>query len=211
MNIPKNINKSKNSSISVKKSQIPNKNQDNTSSNADSVIDKAKNISNEVPSKINTPIEFIRQGKKIVFHNSFDKNWTKHFLKQKEKALIEIKLDDKILEENKEDTLEMINKKNNNRKQLCSLYRKKTKDKIKSKNNIENDNNYGNKINKNGNIINKQTFDSEYKIDKKTKGHKIEKPKKHVLHKSSTCKIKIYDDNIKKKGSLFIFSEKKRN
>ena len=60
MNIPKNINKSKNSSISVKKSQIPNKNQDNTSSNADSVIDKAKNISNEVPSKINTPIEFIR-------------------------------------------------------------------------------------------------------------------------------------------------------
>jgi hypothetical protein len=41
MNIPKNINKSKNSSISVKKSQIPNKNQDNTSSNADSVIDKA--------------------------------------------------------------------------------------------------------------------------------------------------------------------------
>ena len=105
----------------------------------------------------------------------------------------------------------MINRKNNKKKKVSSLYRKKSEYKTKSKNNIENDNNYGTKINKNGNIIYKQTLDTEYKIDKKTKGHKIEKPKKHVLHKSSTCKIKIYDDNIKKKGSLFIFSEKKRN
>jgi hypothetical protein len=104
MNIPKKINKSKNSAISVKKSQIPKNNQENTSSIAASIIDSAKNISHEVPSKINTPIEFIRQGKKFVFLNSFDKNWTKHFLEQKEKALIEIKLDDRILEENKEDT-----------------------------------------------------------------------------------------------------------
>ena len=104
----------------------------------------------------------------------------------------------------------MINRKNNKKKKVSSLYRKKSEYKTKSKNNIENDNNYGNKINKNGNIIYKQTLDTEYKIDKKTKGNKIEKPKNHALRKSSTCRINIYDDNIKKRGSLFIFSDKKK-
>ena len=30
------------------------------------------------------------------------------------------------------------------------------------------------------------------------------------MHKSSTCRIKIYDDNIKKRGNLFIFSVKRK-
>ena len=95
----------------------------------------------------------------------------------------------------------MINRKNNKKKKVSSLYRKKSEYKTKSKNNIENDNNYGTKINKNGNIIYKQTLDTEYKIDKKTKGNKIEKPKNHALRKSSTCRINIYDDNIKLLGN----------
>ena len=104
MHSPKKINRTENSSIPVIKSQIQKNNQDNTSSNVASIVNNVKNKSNEAPSKIDTPIKFIRQGKKFVFLNSFDKNWTKHFLEQKEKALIEIKLDDRILEENKEDT-----------------------------------------------------------------------------------------------------------
>ena len=102
MNIPEKINKPKNSSKSVIKSQIPKNYQDKTSY-ASTMVNNVKNISHEVHSKINSPIEFIRQRNKFVLLNSFDKNWTKHFLEQKEKALIETELDDKILEENSED------------------------------------------------------------------------------------------------------------
>ena len=190
MHIPKKINKSKYCSISVIKSQIPKNNHDNTSFNASTMVNNVKNISLEVPSKINTPIEFIKQRKKFVLLNSFDKKWTKHFLEQKEKALIEIELDDKILEENNEHILEyMDNRKNNNKKKVYSLY--------------------------------KYTSHSEYKTDKykekkneketDSKEKKIGKPKKHALHKSSTTRFKLYGDNdIKKLGSLFIFSEKRK-
>ena len=221
MNIPEKKNKLKDSSISVIKLQIPKNNQDKTSSYASTIVNNVKNISHEVHSKINSPIEFIRQTKKFVLLNSFDKNWTKHFLEQKEKALIEIELDDKILEENSEDKSEyMDNRKNNNKKKAYSLHRKKLEDIINSKNNIENDNKYRSKKNQNENIKYKCTLysehkkekniDKKFKKEKKAKGNKIEKPKNHVLHKSSTTRIKIYGDNIKKWGSLFIFSEKRK-
>ena len=211
MHSPQKINRPENSSIPVIKSEIQKNNQDNTSSNVASIVNNVKNKSNEAPSKIDTPIKFIRQGKKFVFLNSFDKNWAKHFLKQKEKALIEIKLDDKISEENNKNTLEYIdNRKNNNKKKVYSLYKKKSKNIINIKNNIENDNDYNTKINQNENIRNKNTLFSEYSLDKKNKGNKIKKPKNHVLRKSSTCRIKIYDDNMRKRENLFIFSEKRK-
>ena len=163
MNIPEKKNKLKDSSISVIKLQIPKNNQDKTSSYASTIVNNVKNISHEVHSKINSPIEFIRQTKKFVLLNSFDKNWTKHFLEQKEKALIEIELDDKILEENSEDKSEyMDNRKNNNKKKAYSLHRKKLEDIINSKNNIENDNKYRSKKNQNENIKYKSTVYSEH-------------------------------------------------
>lgn len=78
--------------------------------------------------KINTPIEFIRQRKKFVLQKSFDKNWTKNFLKQKEKALLEIKLDDEISDENNLKELKyMNNKRNNNNKKLYNSLKKEIK------------------------------------------------------------------------------------
>ena len=75
--------------------------------------------------KINTPIEFIRQRKKFVLQKSFDKNWTKNFLKQKEKALLEIKLDDEISDENNLKELKyMNNNRNNNNKKLYNSLKK---------------------------------------------------------------------------------------
>jgi len=191
MHSPTKIIKPKNSSILTIKSQILKNNQESTCFSASTMVNNVKNNSHEIPSKINTPIEFIRQKKKFVLLNSFDKNWTKHFLEQKEKALLEIKLDDKILEveENKVDTLECLdNMKNNNKKKVYSLYKKKSEDIINNRDNMEIDHNYSTKI----------------------KGREAEKHKNHALHKSSTNKIKIYDDNLKKWENLFIFSEKRK-
>lgn len=67
MHSPQKINRPENSSIPVIKSEIQKNNQDNTSSNVASIVNNVKNNSNEAPSKIDTPIKFIRQGKNLFF------------------------------------------------------------------------------------------------------------------------------------------------
>ena len=114
MDIPKKNNKTKDSSISIMHSHVPKNTQVSSSFDIATSINYVKNVSHEIPSKINTPIEFIKQRKKFVLQNSFDINQTKHFLEQKEKALIEIKLDDEIFEENNLNELEY--KRNYNKK-----------------------------------------------------------------------------------------------
>ena len=56
-----------------------------------------KSNSNKNIKKIENPLEFIKQKKKFNIHNLFDKNGTKDFLESREKAMMEIKLDDEII------------------------------------------------------------------------------------------------------------------
>ena len=218
MNIPKKNSKNNNSSISKIHSHIPNNNKISYSFDKTTSNNNVKNISHDIPSKINTPIEFIRQRKKFVLLNSFDKNWTKNFLEQKEKALIEIKLEDEILEENNSNSLEY--NWNNNKKKYNSL-KKKSEYIINSKINKGSDIYCNSTINHYENTK-KNALDSEYKIDEKLD----EKPKKEIkpkekkirssknqvnLRKSSITKIKVYnEDNIKDLESLFNFSQKRK-
>ena len=65
-----------------------------------SSINNNKNISNEIPSKISTPIDFIKHKKKFVIPDSFDINGANNFLAEKEVAMMTINLEDDILEEN---------------------------------------------------------------------------------------------------------------
>ena len=218
MNIPKKNSKNNNSSISKIHSHIPKNNKISYSFDITTSNNYVKNISHDIPSKINTPIEFIRQRKKFVLLNSFDKNWTKYFLEQKEKALIEIKLDDEILEENNSNSLEY--KRNNNKKKYNSL-KKKSEYIINGKINQGSDIYCNSKINQYENAkIN--ALGSKYKIDEKldvklkkeikTKEKKIRSSKNQVnLRKSSITKIKVYnEDNIKDLESLFNFSQKRK-
>jgi len=218
MNIPKKNSKNNNSPISKIHSHIPKNNKISYSFDITTSNNYVKNISHDIPSKINTPIEFIRQRKKFVLLNSFDKNWTKYFLEQKEKALIEIKLDDEILEENNSNSLEY--KRNNNKKKYNSL-KKKSEYIINGKINQGSDIYCNSKINQYENAkIN--ALGSKYKIDEKldvklkkeikTKEKKIRSSKNQVnLRKSSITKIKVYnEDNIKDLESLFNFSQKRK-
>ena len=206
MNIPKKNSKNNNSSISKIHSHIPNNNKISYSFDKTTSNNNVKNISHDIPSKINTPIEFIRQRKKFVLLNSFDKNWTKNFLEQKEKALIEIKLEDEILEENNSNSLEY--NWNNNKKKYNSL-KKKSEYIINSKINKGSDIYCNSTINHYENTK-KNALDSEYKIDEKLD----EKPKKEIkpkekkirssknqvnLRKSSITKIKVNNEDKRKK------------
>ena len=65
-----------------------------------SSINNNKSISNEIPSKISTPIDFIKHKKKFVIPDSFDINGANNFLAEKEVAMMTINLEDDILEEN---------------------------------------------------------------------------------------------------------------
>jgi len=214
MHSPKKINKTKNSSISIMHSHIPRKHA-STSLEAITTINDVKNISHEIPLKINTLIDFIRQKNKFVIQNSFDKNWTKNFLEQKSKALKEIKLDDEILEENNSNILEY---KPNNSKHKINNSSKKRMEYIISKSNRKSDINCYSKMNQDGNTIYKNALDSENKkdMDKKLKKEikKETKNKNHknqvIIKKSSTTNIKVYDDNIKKWESVFNFSQKRK-
>jgi hypothetical protein len=62
-------------------------------------INNIKDISHELPT---SPLDFIKQKKKFIIHDSFDKRGAKNFLKSKEEAMMEIKLDDEIVEEIKD-------------------------------------------------------------------------------------------------------------
>ena len=93
---PEKIYKNQNSSI-IKNSH----NKGSSTFSNSSPISNNKNIPHEVPSKIITLLDFIKNKKKFVFHNSFDNNWTKDFLAQKEIALMTINLEDDIEEEKK--------------------------------------------------------------------------------------------------------------
>ena len=64
-----------------------------TFSNSSS-INNNKNISNEIASKIRTPLDFIKNKKKFVINNSFDINGTKDFLAKMEIAMKSINLED---------------------------------------------------------------------------------------------------------------------
>ena len=198
MHIPKKNIKTKNSSISVMHSHIPKNNPVSSSFDITASINDAKNISHDIPSKINTPIEFIRQRKKFALLNSFDKKWVKNFLEQKEKALMEIKLNDEILEENGTNELEY---KRNNNKKKCNSSKRKSEYIINIKNNLESDINCdNNKIYEN--------------IDKKPKKEIKRKEKKFknqiIIKKCSTAKLKVYDENINNWRNSLNLSPKRR-
>ena len=56
-----------------------------------------KNLSHEIPKKVETPLDFIKQKKKFNIEISFDAEGTKNFLSSKKEALMEIKLKDEII------------------------------------------------------------------------------------------------------------------
>jgi hypothetical protein len=68
-----------------------------------------KSNSNKNDKKIENPLEFIKQKKKFIIHNLFDKNGTKDFLESKEKAMMEIKLDDEIIVNDKKKDKKLFN------------------------------------------------------------------------------------------------------
>jgi len=198
MHSPKKNRKSKNSSISVMYSHIPKNNPVSSSLDIKASINDSKNISNNIPSKINTLIEFIKQKKKFALLNSFNKKRSKQFLEQKEKALIEIKLDDEILEENNTNELEYMR---NNNKKKCNSLKRKSEYIINSKNNLESD------INCNNNKI-YENIGKKPKKEIKTKEKKIKN--QIIIKKCSTAKLKVYDDNIKSCRNSLNFSPKRR-
>jgi len=63
-----------------------------------SKLNNIKDISHELPI-MTTPLDFIKNKKKFIIQDSFDIRGAKNFLKAKEEAMMEIKLDDEILEE----------------------------------------------------------------------------------------------------------------
>ena len=65
-----------------------------------SKVNNNKDISHDLPI-MTTPLDFIRQKKKFIIQDSFDKRGSKNFLKSKEEAMMEIILDDEIFDENK--------------------------------------------------------------------------------------------------------------
>ena len=77
-----------------------------------SKVNNIKDISHELPT-MTTPLDFIRQKKRFIIQDSFDIRGSKIFLKAKEEAMMEIKLDDEILEEIK-DGIKIKNKYNTN-------------------------------------------------------------------------------------------------
>ena len=63
-----------------------------------SKVNNPKDLSHELPMMI-TPLDFIKQKKKFIIQDSFDKRGAQNFLKSKEEAMMEIKLDDEILDD----------------------------------------------------------------------------------------------------------------
>ena len=136
---PEKIDNNQNSSI-IKNSH--NKGS-STFSNSSPIINK-KNIPQKVPSRIITLLDFIKNKKKFVFHNSFDINWTKDFLAQKEIALMTINLEDDIEEEKKEKKFKKYNTKllDSRNSSLNGNKRKIDKVVVGKKNNSEKKHNY---------------------------------------------------------------------
>ena len=125
-----------------------------------SSINNNKNISHEVPSKISTPLDFIKNKKKFVIHNSFDINGTKDFLAQKEIAMKTINLEDDIEEEKNGKKYTKYNTKlydHDSGNNSLSEENKRKIDKVvvDKKNNNEKKNSY-NKINKHSSKKNKK-------------------------------------------------------
>ena len=89
----------KDSNLTINAQITPKMNISNLSSF--SKVNNIKNISHEMPIMI-TPLDFIKQKKKFIIQDSFDKRGAKNFLKSKEEAMMEIKLNDEILEETKD-------------------------------------------------------------------------------------------------------------
>ena len=89
----------KDSNLTINAQIIPKMNISNLSSF--SKVNNIKDISHELPI-MTTPLDFIKQKKKFIIQDSFDKRGAKNFLKSKEEAMMEIKLDDEILEETKD-------------------------------------------------------------------------------------------------------------
>ena len=81
----------------------------NSNFNTFSKVNNIKGISHELP-KIITPLDFIRQKKRFIIQDSFDIRGSKIFLKAKEEAMMEIKLDDEILEEIQDENKNKYNK-----------------------------------------------------------------------------------------------------
>ena len=88
--------KKKGSNFSIATQIIPKMRNSNFSSF--SKVNNIKDISHELPTMI-TPLDFIKQKKRFIIQDSFDIRGSKNFLKAKEEAMMEIKLDDEILEE----------------------------------------------------------------------------------------------------------------
>ena len=66
-----------------------------------SKVNNIKDISHELPI-MTTPLDFIKQKKKFIIQDCFDKRGAKNFLKSREEAMMEINLDDEIMEDVKD-------------------------------------------------------------------------------------------------------------
>ena len=97
----------KNSRISLFNEINLNKNKNQTNSSQNNVTQMTdKNVNSSKTQKKNLNIiEFIKQNKRFIIENSFDVNGTREFLASKEIAMRTIKLNDEILEEKKDESL----------------------------------------------------------------------------------------------------------
>ena len=106
--LPEKNNQKKSSSFLKRNSKI-NTEQKTTSYSTTSANIHNKNLSYEIPKKIKTPLDFIKQKKKFNIGNFFDNNGAKNFLASKEEAMMEIKLEDEIITKKNKKNSKLIN------------------------------------------------------------------------------------------------------
>ena len=165
-----------------------------------------KNISHEIPSKITTPLDFIKNKKKFIIHNSFDINGTKDFLAQKEIAMMTINLEDDIEEEK---TGKKFKKSNTNLLDLDSgnnSFREQNKRNIEQvvvskKNNSEKKNSYSKIISPNSKKNKKSKYISNFHSNLNSN---INSNLKNNI--KSNIKSNVKSDNVNNRNNInFIF------
>ena len=143
----------------------------------------SKNLSEENPQKLETPLDFIIQKKKFNLDSIFNAKGTKDFLASKEKAMMEIQLDDEINHHKKH---------KKKRKNSTLIQIKYPKIESKNEGNIKNKN----KIKKKSvTFISKEDKHNNIRIKKAPTKKKIDTKFNNMENKKNVQNSKDYNDN----------------
>ena len=150
LNPPKNQKKKDHSFLNTNPNTIPHKK--NSAFSTTLSINNTKNMANEETKKDITAIDFIKNKKKFIIHDLFDKNGTKNFLASRDLAMMKIQLDDEILDKdieenkNKYDTKLTSNSIKNEKKEKNKRNKKRNSTLTPENRKIINDKKNDNKI-----------------------------------------------------------------